>query len=220
MTDAFDLLFSNKPLIRKEEKIGKLVNSNEKSSTIKTINHTNQIINKPKINDISTFTSNKNPTNKEKPIIESNKQGLVNTKITPKQDNNILNKLKYSKEEEAFLNKLNSLEILSEKYTLIDKNKDLYQKLLIKENNILRENQANLNKNLDRDNAADEIVRQAQIKKYDDANKTLLNKKRTKEEIKEFMEGFMQLMANVSGGIPAPLMPVVKEASLISASFS
>jgi hypothetical protein len=40
------------------------------------------------------------------------------------------------------------------------------------------------------------------------------NQVKTKEEIKEFMEGFMQLIANVSGGIPAPLMPVVKEASL------
>jgi hypothetical protein len=40
------------------------------------------------------------------------------------------------------------------------------------------------------------------------------NQAKTKEEIKDFMEGFMQLIANVSGGIPAPLMPVVKEASL------
>lgn len=40
------------------------------------------------------------------------------------------------------------------------------------------------------------------------------NQGKTKEEIREFMEGFMQVIANITGGIPAPLFPVVKEASL------
>lgn len=154
---------------------------------------------KPNVVKNNTVNSNQKANIKpqEKSVSITQKNQSSNHQV-----NQVKNKIPYTKEEQLFLNKLNSLEIASEKWKLIDDNKTLYQQIKIKENQAAQNQQNQHNNkasvqpkvttskvvNINRDKQADNLVKKIQGELIDKRNKELdeqqrlLNKKRKKEE--------------------------------------
>lgn len=218
MTESYDLLFGHikKIIPEKNEQIQQrnaTKQSNEnllmKHLSLETKNFQSNI--KPIPANIKSNLNNQSSSNtnllknketskhiltpKPKPeslsIYKQNQEVLLNKPII---------KLKFTSEEEAFLNQLNSLEVMADKYKLISENKETYQKILIKENNSLKENLNNnqiLSKkertneksstilNINRDKGADSLIEKIDNIKYDDKNKLLLSQKRGKSDVQK-----------------------------------